>query len=79
MQVSEDLKVLMLQKAKQYNNTAFIAADPIKIPHQFDKKQDIEIAAFLTATIAWGTRTGILKSANKLMDLLEHQPYEFVM
>ena len=79
MTISNELKALMLQKAKQYNHTAFIADDPIRIPHQFEKRQDIEIVSFLTATIAWGTRAGILKSADKLIQLMGGEPYAFLM
>lgn len=66
------------QKALQYQNSDFIASDPISIPHRFSSLQDIEIAGLLTATIAWGNRQAILKSANIMMDLLDNAPYEFV-
>jgi uncharacterized protein (TIGR02757 family) len=63
----------------KYNTSAYIETDPIQIAHRFSKKEDIEIAAFLTATIAWGNRVAIIKSANKLMVLLENDPYNFII
>jgi len=48
------------------------------VPHQFTKKEDIEIAGFLTATIAWGNRKSIIKNANQMMQLLEHSPHDFI-
>lgn len=59
----EDLKVFLDEKVIQYNQTHFIDSDPIQIPHRFTKKEDIEIAAFLSATIAWGNRKMIISNA----------------
>lgn len=75
----EQLKEFLDEKAFQYNKNYFIDTDPIQIPHQFDSKEDIEIMAFITATIAWGRRDLIIKSASKIVDLLGNQPNEFVM
>ena len=74
-----DLKDFLDLKAGQYENTEFILTDPIQIPHRFSKKEDIEIAAFLTATIAWGNRISILKSGSLMMELMDHSPFDFVM
>ncbi len=73
------LKEFLDQKVEQYNTLDFIATDPIQIPHQFDHKEDIEIAGFLTATIAWGNRKSIITNANKLMNLLGNSPHDFVL
>lgn len=66
-------------KVEQYNHPRFIESDPIQVPHQFIKKEDIEIAGFLTATIAWGNRKSIIKNAYKMMALLDNSPYDFVI
>ncbi|MGB1308603.1 MAG: TIGR02757 family protein [Oceanihabitans sp.] len=73
------LKEFLDTKVLQYNNPKFIESDPIQIPHQFLKKEDIEIAGFLTATIAWGNRKSIIKNANKMMCLLDNSPHDFVI
>ena len=75
----QQLKEFLDQKVEQYNHPRFIESDPIQIPHQFNKKEDIEIAAFLTATIAWGNRKSIINNAKRMMELLDQAPYEFVM
>lgn len=67
------------QKAEQYNHTDFIEQDPISIPHQFSLKQDIEISAFFSATIAWGNRKSIITSAQKIINFMGNSPYDFVM
>jgi uncharacterized protein (TIGR02757 family) len=74
-----ELKDFLDEKVDLYNHPKFIESDPIQIPHQFSKKEDIEIAAFLTATISWGNRKSIINNANKMMKLLDHAPFEFVM
>lgn len=66
------------KKYKEYHHPRFIQNDPIAIPHRFSKKQDIEIAGFLTATIAWGQRTTILKNAARLMEYLQNSPHDFI-
>lgn len=65
--------------ADKYNNPAFIASDPIQIPHEFKSKQDIEISAFLTATISWGQRGTIIRNARKLMEIMNRAPYDFIL
>ncbi|HOW39347.1 MAG TPA: TIGR02757 family protein [Bacteroidales bacterium] len=74
-----ELKEFLDEKVDLYNRPAFIESDPISIPHQFTEKHDIEIAGFLAATIAWGNRKMILRNANRMMELLDHSPYEFIM
>jgi uncharacterized protein (TIGR02757 family) len=63
----------------KYNRPDFITSDPISIPHLFTKKEDIEISAFLAATIAWGQRTTIINNAKKLVEAMDLSPYDFVM
>ena len=79
MMTSAELKDFLDTKVNQYNNPKFIESDPIQVPHQFSKKQDIEIAGFLTATIAWGNRKSIIKNAKRMMELLDSAPYDFVV
>ncbi|MTE25789.1 TIGR02757 family protein [Winogradskyella ouciana] len=73
-----ELKTFLDEKVYLYNNPKFIESDPIQVPHQFSAKEDIEIAGFLTATIAWGNRKSIINNAKRMMDLLDHSPFEFV-
>jgi len=75
----KDLKEFLDTKVEQYNHPKFIESDPIQIPHQFSKKEDIEISGFLTATIAWGNRKSIINNANKMMDLLDQSPHDFIL
>ncbi len=75
----KELKQFLDEKVLQYNQPKFIESDPIQIPHQFSKKEDIEIAGFLTATIAWGKRPMIIKNANKMMEFMDNSPHDFII
>lgn len=75
----DELKEFLDEKVEFFNRPSFIESDPISIPHQFTEKEDIEIAGFLAATIAWGNRKMILRNANRIMELLDHSPYEFIL
>lgn len=75
----DELKEYLDFKSDQYNNPNFIESDPIQIPHRFKIKEDIEISGFLASTIAWGNRKMIINSANKMMDAMGNNPFDFVM
>ena len=74
-----ELKEFLDEKVIKYNNPDFIESDPIQIPHQFSLKEDIEIAGFLAATIAWGNRKMIIRNSLKMVELLDNSPYDFVI
>ncbi|AXG74741.1 TIGR02757 family protein [Flavobacterium arcticum] len=74
-----ELKDFLDEKVVLYNKPDFIESDPIQIPHLFMQKEDIEIAGFLAATIAWGNRKMIINNAHKMMELMGNSPYDFVM
>ena len=63
----------------KYNTRDFIKNDPISIPHRFELKKDIEIAAFMTSVIAWGRRSMIINNATRLMNLMGNSPYDFIV
>ncbi|WP_294248889.1 TIGR02757 family protein [uncultured Chryseobacterium sp.] len=75
----EELKVFLDEKADLYNRPGFIGDDPIQIPHRFSLRQDVEIAGFLAATISWGNRKAIIRSADKMLDIMGNSPYDFIM
>lgn len=74
-----ELKSFLDEKVRQYNRPDFIETDPIQIPKSFSLKEDIEIAGFLVAVIAWGQRKTIISNGFKMMELLGNSPYDFVM
>jgi len=73
------LKKFLDKKVDEYNQPFFIKDDPISLPHQFSKKQDIEIAAFFAALFAWGNRTTIIRKSAHLLSLMDNSPHEFLL
>jgi uncharacterized protein (TIGR02757 family) len=76
---NNELKAFLDQKVLQYNSLSFIANDPICIPHQYTKKQDIEISAFVAAVLAWGQRVTIINKCRAFFELMDNDPYNFVL
>lgn len=74
-----ELKQILEYNYHIYNTLDFIETDPIQIPHSYIKKEDIEISAFLASTIAWGRRDLIIRSAKRMMQLMDNAPFEFVI
>jgi uncharacterized protein (TIGR02757 family) len=74
-----NIQELLDDKYRFYNRPEFIETDPIQIPRAFSKKEDIEIAGFIAAAIAWGKRPMIIRNANKWLEMMDNAPYDFVM
>lgn len=74
-----DLKEMLDREAARINNLSFIDRDPVQFPRRFEKIQDIEIVALLSATIAWGNRKMICNNCEKMLSLMDHDPYNYVM
>lgn len=75
----QELKEFLDAKVIEYNTLEFIDSDPVQIPHLYTQKEDIEIAGFLAATIAWGKREMIIKNSHKMMSFLGNSPYDFIL
>ncbi len=74
-----DIQAFLDECVARYNCGAFIETDPISIPHRFSKKQDIEIMGFWAAMLAWGQRKTIINSANRLVELMDGAPHDFII
>jgi len=75
----DDIRILLDRKVIDFNQTNFIGTDPIQIPSLFDTKENIEIAGFLAATLAWGQRPTIIRNALNLVRLMNNNPIEFLL
>ena len=74
-----ELKDFLDYKVEQYNKPNFITNDTICIPHRFSKKQDVEIAAFFAAILAWGQRKTIINKCTELFERMDNAPHEFML
>ena len=75
----QELKSYLDSCVKKFNTKDFIENDPISIPHQFSRKQDIEIMGFWVSMLAWGQRKTIINKANELIQLMDGVPYDFIL
>ena len=75
----KNLQSYLDAQVEKYNRPDFITGDPISIPHRFSKLQDKEIIGFWTAMLAWGQRKTIINSANKLIELTDSAPHDFIL
>lgn len=75
---TKELKAFLDEKAEQYNRPSFIENDPILIPHRYTKKQDIEIAGFFAAMLAWGQRVTIINKCTELLAAMDNTPHDFI-
>ncbi|MEQ8244391.1 TIGR02757 family protein [Fulvivirga sp.] len=74
-----NLKAFLDLKVERYNQPGFIKNDPIVIPHRFSKKQDVEIAGFFAAVLAWGQRITIINKCNELFAAMDNAPHDFIL
>jgi uncharacterized protein (TIGR02757 family) len=74
-----EIKSFLDEKVIRFNQPSFIKTDPIQVPRKFSEKENIEISAFLTATIAWGNRQAIIKNALHLMSMMDNRPNDFII
>ena len=73
------IKSFLDAKVEEYNQPGFIENDPIAIPHEYSKQQDIEITAFWTAMLAWGQRITVLNKCRELFRLMDNAPHDFIL
>ncbi|MBW3466547.1 TIGR02757 family protein [Arthrospiribacter ruber] len=74
-----ELKDFLDSKVEKYNQPGFIELDPVSIPHQYSKKEDIEITAFFAATLAWGQRKTIINKCLELFKMMDNAPHDFML
>lgn len=75
----QTLKEFLDFKYQEFNQGNFIEDDPVSIPHRYSQQEDIEIAGFIAASLAWGNRKSIINSCNKIMTAMGNSPFDFVM
>lgn len=67
--------------ADRYECRSFIEGDPIRFPHRYTNAQDIEVSAFVSAWMAYGSRKvflGVLEKLHRMMDAAGG-PYRFII
>lgn len=75
----EEVKDYLDELNYRYNRHEFITDDPISVPHRYSRNEDIEIAGFLSSTIAWGQRKTIVRNGHRMMEMMDDAPYDFIL
>lgn len=77
----------LIEWAEQYNQPEYFTEDPIIFPKRFAEEYaedrcslaDIEIAAIISAHLAWGRRCMIVRDCGRAFDEMCWRPYDYVM
>ena len=77
--IPADIVELLNSEAERINSRDFIDKDPVQFPRRFSRLADIEIAAFLSATIAWGNRKMICRDCERMFEMMDNAPHDYVM
>lgn len=67
-----------LENHYKFFDKSKISPDPLEFPHRFANENDIELSAYLSSIFAYGNIKQIIISLEKLHDLMENRPVEFL-
>ena len=81
------LKETLIAWAEEYNDPKYFQEDPIIFPTRFAgllhegkaSLADVEIAALLSAHLAWGRRAMIVRDCDRMFEEMCWRPYDYVM
>lgn len=77
--IDAEISRMLLDEAHRINRPEFIGEDPVQFPRRYSDLRDIEVTALLVAAISWGKRKMILRDADRMLALMDHQPYLYMM
>lgn len=74
------MKRELVEAAGQCENINFISSDPVRFPHRYSDRHDIEVSAFISAWMAYGSRRVFLDILEKIHTVMDSAggPYSFV-
>ena len=72
------LKETLERLYAKYSHRELIPPDPLQFVYRYSEAGDMEIAALLSAVLAYGRVEQIEKSLNNLFGRMGNSPYEFV-
>ena len=71
----------LIKTANRCECASFIDGDPVQFPHRYSERHDIEVSAFISAWMAYGSRKvflGVLDRLHKMMDAAGG-PYRYII
>jgi len=72
-----NLKIFLENEYKKNATKEFIKTDPIQFVYKFNKKEDQEIAGFISAMLAFGSRKAFIPKLKEIFNIIKN-PYEFI-
>ena len=75
----EELRFVLDKLYDKYNHCEFIKPDPLQFVYHYSRRADMEIAALLSAELAYGRVQQIQKSLTDLLGRMGTSPFEFVL
>lgn len=73
------MKKILDDLVKKYETKDFIKDDPIQFPHNYKKREDIEIAGFISALLAYGKREAFIQKLKILFSIMQNEPHNFIL
>ena len=85
--MNSQIRDTLVEWAEKYNDPKYFQEDPIAFPREFASRlsagdaslTDVEIAALLSAHLAWGRRAMIVRDCGRMFDEMDWRPYDYVM
>ena len=85
--MDEKIRQTLIEWADKYNDPLYFQEDPIIFPTGFVRDfkvgkasiADVEIAALLSAHLAWGRRAMIVRDCGRMFDEMAWRPYDYIM
>ena len=85
--MDNSIRQTLIEWAYKYNDPQYFQEDPIIFPTKFASIHegggaslaDVEIAALLSAHLAWGRRSMIVRDCERMFDEMCWRPYDYVM
>lgn len=79
--MTQETRQELISAARRCECSSFIDGDPVQFPHRYGSRADIEVSAFISAWMAYGSRKvflGVLDRLHNMMDLAGG-PYRFIV
>lgn len=73
-----EIKPYLDKLTNEIESPDYIHSDPVQFMHAFEDKNDMELAGFFAATMAWGRRDIVNAKVEDLLQRMKYKPAEFI-
>ena len=79
--MTKETRQELIEAANRYECADFIQGDPVQFPHRYTDRRDIEVSAFISAWMAYGSRKVFLCVLDRLHKMMDEAggPYRFIV